>query len=411
MVKYGAAARRRARRCARGSTRCPTRSTSGCCARDAAELRERLEVDVCRPRATPSCWPRSATSAATTSARWSTPTARPTPCATARRVVFAYTIKGWMLPTEGHPANHSALLNAEQYARARRRARHRPRRPVGAVRRRHAGGRAVRGHRRGGSTRPPPTFVAEPPRGAGRPRPRAQGPRVHPAGVRALLRRPRARGARGRRARRHRLARRRHLDEPRRLDQQGRHLVDRRPDRLVRRRHRHARALARVRPRAPHRARDRRGQPRRPARRARRDLVARRPAAAAGRHDLRPVRRARAGAVVVRHLRGRAVDPRRHAERRHARARGRRAPVGDHAVDRDRAARLRRLGAGVRAGPRVDAAARARRGSAARTATRAYLRLSTRPIDQALHTGTREEVLAGGYRLRAPEAPAASRSR
>src|ERR671921_944304 len=31
-------------------------------------------------------------------------------------VVFAYTIKGWKLPTEGHPANHSALLNAEQYA-------------------------------------------------------------------------------------------------------------------------------------------------------------------------------------------------------------------------------------------------------------------------------------------------------
>ncbi|HEY8588353.1 MAG TPA: 1-deoxy-D-xylulose-5-phosphate synthase N-terminal domain-containing protein, partial [Naasia sp.] len=30
-------------------------------------------------------------------------------------VVFAYTIKGWSLPTEGHPANHSALLNHEQY--------------------------------------------------------------------------------------------------------------------------------------------------------------------------------------------------------------------------------------------------------------------------------------------------------
>ena len=44
-----------------------------------------------------------------------------------------------------------------------------------------------------------------------------------------------------------------------------------------------------------------------------RDVVARRPAAAAGRHDLRPVRRARARAVVVRHLRRRAVDPRRHA--------------------------------------------------------------------------------------------------
>ena len=35
----------------------------------------------------------------------------------------------------------------------------------------------------------------------------------------------------------------------------------------------------------------------------------------------------------------------------------------------------------------------------------AYFRLSTRPLDQSLHTGTREEVLAGGYRLRSPEAP------
>jgi pyruvate dehydrogenase E1 component len=30
-------------------------------------------------------------------------------------VVFAYTIKGWLLPTEGHPANHSALLTEAQY--------------------------------------------------------------------------------------------------------------------------------------------------------------------------------------------------------------------------------------------------------------------------------------------------------
>ena len=29
-------------------------------------------------------------------------------------IVFAYTVKGWRLPTEGHPANHSALLNVEQ---------------------------------------------------------------------------------------------------------------------------------------------------------------------------------------------------------------------------------------------------------------------------------------------------------
>jgi pyruvate dehydrogenase E1 component len=31
-------------------------------------------------------------------------------------IVFAYTIKGWLLPTEGHPANHSALLTKEQFA-------------------------------------------------------------------------------------------------------------------------------------------------------------------------------------------------------------------------------------------------------------------------------------------------------
>ena len=32
-------------------------------------------------------------------------------------IVFAYTVKGWRLPTEGHPANHSALLNADQMRR------------------------------------------------------------------------------------------------------------------------------------------------------------------------------------------------------------------------------------------------------------------------------------------------------
>jgi pyruvate dehydrogenase E1 component len=31
-------------------------------------------------------------------------------------VIFAYTIKGWSLPTEGHPSNHSALLTHQQYA-------------------------------------------------------------------------------------------------------------------------------------------------------------------------------------------------------------------------------------------------------------------------------------------------------
>jgi pyruvate dehydrogenase E1 component len=36
-------------------------------------------------------------------------------------IVFAYTIKGWRLPTEGHPANHSALLSHEQYGELARR--------------------------------------------------------------------------------------------------------------------------------------------------------------------------------------------------------------------------------------------------------------------------------------------------
>ncbi|HEX8123345.1 MAG TPA: 1-deoxy-D-xylulose-5-phosphate synthase N-terminal domain-containing protein [Solirubrobacteraceae bacterium] len=31
-------------------------------------------------------------------------------------IVFAYTIKGWSLPIEGHPSNHSALLNDRQFA-------------------------------------------------------------------------------------------------------------------------------------------------------------------------------------------------------------------------------------------------------------------------------------------------------
>ncbi len=30
-------------------------------------------------------------------------------------MVFAYTVKGWRLPTEGHPSNHSALLSVEQF--------------------------------------------------------------------------------------------------------------------------------------------------------------------------------------------------------------------------------------------------------------------------------------------------------
>ena len=189
-------------------------------------------------------------------------------------VVFAYTIKGWTLPTEGHPANHSALLTEPQYAALAEQVGADPEDPWAPLPRRQRRRRAVRRDRAPARARGAAVLRGRPARGAAGPRPRAPRQRVDAAGVRALLRRPRARGAGGRGARRHRLARRRHVDQPRRLDQQGGHLVDRRPDRLVRRRHRHARALARVRPRPPHRAGDRRGQPRRAARRAGRDVVA-----------------------------------------------------------------------------------------------------------------------------------------
>ena len=35
-------------------------------------------------------------------------------CCAGPTVIFAYTLKGWMLPSVGHPQNHSLLLNAEQ---------------------------------------------------------------------------------------------------------------------------------------------------------------------------------------------------------------------------------------------------------------------------------------------------------
>ena len=190
---------------------------------------------------------------------------------------------------------------------------------------------------------------------------RPQAPRagIDPAGLRPLLRGPGARGARGGRAGGHREPRRGQLHQPRRLDQQVRHLVGGRAARLVRRRFPDARALARDAGRPPHRAGDRGDEPGGPAGRARRDLEPPRPAASPDRHDLRPVRGPRARAVVVRDLRGRAVDPDRHAVGRLARAGGRRAPVDRHAVDRHRPAGLHLLGAGLRPGPRVDAAARA----------------------------------------------------
>ncbi len=105
-------------------------------------------------------------------------------------------------------------------------------------------------------------------------------------------------------------------------------------------------------------------------------------------HHLRPVRQPRPRALVVRHLRRRAVDPRRHPVRRDARAGGRRPPVDHHAVHRPRAARLHRLGARLRPGPRVDVPARHGQVGVP-GGTSSYFRLSTRPLDPALANAAR----------------------
>ena len=193
-------------------------------------------------------------------------------------------------------------------------------------------------------------------RRAGRPGPHAVGHRHHPGRARPGAARPHPGGARRRGPGRHARPGRQLVDQPGRLGEQGRGVGGARARRLVRRRPRDDPALARAADRPAPGAGHRRDQPRRAARRAGRHLVPLGAAAAADRGALRPVRRARAGALVVRDLRGRAVDPGRHAVRGDAGAGGRRAPVDLHAVGRAGAARLRHLRAGVRDRGRVDAA-------------------------------------------------------
>ena len=221
----------------------------------------------------------------------------------------------------------------------------------------------------------------------------------------------------GRRARGDGQPRRRLVHQPRRLDQPRRDLAPRRPHRLVRRRHRHAGALARVTSTA---STSSWGSPR---------------ATSSGLLGELGVTWSRDGQPLLpigtlydpfvnRALEpwsfgmyaGGAVDPRRHAVGGHAGARGRRAPVDHHAVGRPRAAALRRLGAGLRPGPRVGAARTPWRGSGAPDGRSAYFRLThaaARPgAGRACRTIRRRASaaprtsLAGGYVLRdAPRAP------
>ena len=327
-------------------------------------------------------------------------------------VIFAYTVKGYRLPTQGHPQNHSALLTAAQVAELARELGADPDQPwarfaPGSEAARACAAAAARLQRDPVPVAAPPTVPAD----FGR----------TPAG------RMTTQAALGRVL----------LDLSRSAPDAARRVVTVSPDvslstnlagwvnkvgvwsaadrtdwfaddaeTLVHWRERPAGAA--------HRARHRGDQPGRAARRARRDLVPLGRAAAAGRRAVRPVRRPRPGAVVVRDLRRRPVDPRRHPVRRVAGPGGRRAPVGDHPVDRPRAAGLRELRAGLRARRGVGAArlpgrARPPDGSSA------YLRLSTRPVDQTLaavpadpaaRERRRRQVVAGGYLIgRAERAP------
>ena len=103
--------------------------------------------------------------------------------------------------------------------------------------------------------------------------------------------------------------------------------------------------------------------------------------------------------MVVRHLRRRPVDPRRHAVRRHARPRGRRAPVRDHAEHRHRAAGLHRLRARLRPGLRVVLPARAVAARQARRHERLLPALARGRSTRTATPGHDEEAIAGGYKL------------
>ena len=132
-------------------------------------------------------------------------------------------------------------------------------------------------------------------------------------------------------------------------------------------------------------------------------------AAAADRRALRPVRRAGAGAVVVRHLRGRPVDPGRHALRGHPRPEG-----GAHQSITTPSIGLEQPGC-VSYEPAfaIDVewsllAALARLGRP--DGRSAYLRLSTRPVDQTLaavpdRPGRPGTAPPPGRRRRLPAAP------
>jgi pyruvate dehydrogenase E1 component len=142
-------------------------------------------------------------------------------------VILAYTIKGYGLPTEGHPQNHSALLSQDEYQTLAARLGMDAQQPWRRFDADTEEGRlcaATAARHRRGTARNPDRHRAHPER---------NGHDPGRAGSRAAQSHPR--GTRGGQARCDRQPRRQFDDEPRRLGQQGRCLVGDRTAQLVRR--------------------------------------------------------------------------------------------------------------------------------------------------------------------------------
>ena len=217
-------------------------------------------------------------------------------------VVFAYTIKAWRLPTQGHPGNHSALLTDQQWEQLADDLDANLADPWAPFAQSTPEDRLCRVAAE--RLQRPPIYQASR-RDPSRLRTTRDVHVINTAGVRPLLPRTLAQRSRGRQTHCHRQPRRSHLDDNlRRLDQQGRDLAHRRPNRLVRGRSRDAAALAAEPERPTHRTRHRRRKPRRATRRTGRNLVARRCVTTPNRNSLRPVRQPRARAIVLRHYAG-----------------------------------------------------------------------------------------------------------
>ena len=157
-------------------------------------------------------------------------------------VIFAYTVKGYGLATEGHPQNHSSLLTAEQMASLAARSgmsldspwrRFDPASPAGAV----CAAAARRLARDAVASHPRPVD----PDGH-RTHPGREGDHAGRAGARPA--RPEPLGSGGGEADRHAVPGRLVVDEPGRLGEQGGCVVGARARRLVRRRSRDDPALA-----------------------------------------------------------------------------------------------------------------------------------------------------------------------